>query len=222
MYKILIVEDDESLRLLTDLKLKKEFDTYLASDGIEALNILENVKVDLILSDIMMPNMNGFELVKEVRSFDEEVPIIMLTAKGEIDDKVTSFDNGVDDYMVKPIDFVELKCRIRAILKRNNIKNINKITIDDIIIDNDTLSIKNGKEEIILPKKEFEILYKLFSNTNRIFTYNDLLDSIWGLDSESDETTVRTHINRLRKKIEHFDEIDIETIRGLGYKGVIK
>jgi DNA-binding response OmpR family regulator len=222
MYKILIVEDDESLRLLTDLKLKKEFDTYLASDGIEALNILENVKVDLILSDIMMPNMDGFELVKEVRSFDEEVPIIMLTAKGEIDDKVTSFDNGVDDYMVKPIDFVELKCRIRAILKRNNIKNINKITIDDIIIDNDTLSIKNGKEEIILPKKEFEILYKLFSNTNRIFTYNDLLDSIWGLDSESDETTVRTHINRLRKKIEHFDEIDIETIRGLGYKGVIK
>ena len=164
----------------------------------EALKLLENVKIDLMLVDVMMPIMDGYELMRELRNEDNEISAIMITAKSAISDKLKGFETGIDDYMTKPIDFDELKSRIKVLLRRNKIN-----------------------QEIYLPKKEFLILYKLLSYPEVIFTKDQLLDSVWGMTTESDETTIRTHINRLRSKLDKFTEFKIHTIRGVGYKGEI-
>ena len=222
MTKILIVEDDESVRILMEVKLKKDFEIFTAEDGKAALKLLENVKIDLLLVDVMMPIMDGYTLVKTLRNENNQIPAIMITAKSEVPDKLKGFDSGVDDYMTKPVDFDELKARIKVLLRRSRINKEKQIEIGDVVINSETFSIKKEKSIMYLPKKEFEILYTLLSYPDIIFTKDQLLEQIWGYDSESDETTVRTHINRLRNKIEEFNEFEIVTVRGMGYKGIIK
>ncbi len=222
MVTILIVEDDDNTRLLTKSNLEKEYNILTAKDGEEALNIMENKEVDLIIVDVMMPKMDGYTLSKKIREYNSNMPILMVTAKQSIDDKLQGFSSGVDDYMTKPIDYKELKARIIVLLRRSNINNSKKIVIGNVIIDEKTYTVNKNDISIELPKKEFELLYKLLSYPNQIFTKNQILDSIWGYDSFSTEDTIKTHISRIRNRLKNFDEFEIVTIKGLGYKGEIK
>ena len=222
MVTILIVEDDDNTRLLTKSNLEKEYNILTAKDGEEALNIMENKEVDLIIVDVMMPKMDGYTLSKKIREYNSNMPILMVTAKQSIDDKLQGFSSGVDDYMTKPIDYKELKARIIVLLRRSNKNNSKKIVIGNVIIDEKTYTVNKNDISIELPKKEFELLYKLLSYPNQIFTKNQILDSIWGYDSFSTEDTIKTHISRIRNRLKNFDEFEIVTIKGLGYKGEIK
>ena len=221
MVKVLIVEDDENMRILMEAKLKKQYEVYMAKNGKEAYDFLENIVVDLLLVDVMMPIMDGYELMEKLRRERITTPAIMITAKSEMLDKIKGFDVGADDYMTKPIDFDELECRIKAILRRNKINRDKIITIKDVIINSENLTIKKGTKIIYLPQKEFQLLFQLLSYPDVIFTKDELLETIWGNETNSDETTIRTHINRLRDKIDYYNEFKIITVRGIGYKGVI-
>lgn len=222
MFKILVVEDNKNLRrLMTTYLSKNNYDTLEAEDGEEALEVMDKNHVDLIVSDIMMPNMDGYELTKELRKSNYMLPILMITAKDSIDDKREGFLSGVDDYMVKPVDMDEMVLRVGVLLRRANIINQRKLLIKDICISYDEYTLSNGNEVYELPQKEFQLLYKLLSFPNKIFTRQDLMDEIWGLESESDLRTVDVHIKRLREKFDKFEEFKIVTIRGVGYKAVI-
>ena len=168
----------------------------------------------------MMPVMDGYELTKELRDAGFIVPILMVTAKDTYPDKKKGFDLGIDDYITKPIDMEELVLRVKALLRRARISQDKKLVIGDIILDYDSLEVITPSDEISLPKKEFYLLYKLLSYPKKIFTRQDLLDDIWGYDTEVDERTVDVHIKRLREKFKDFKEFEIVTVRGLGYKGV--
>lgn len=219
MIKILIVEDNDNLGKMIDIYLRQNnFETYLAKNGLEALDILENNIIDLIVCDIMMPKMNGFELIKELRCIYVDLPIIIVTAKESKEDKIAGFKLGTDDYMTKPIDLEELLMRIKALLRRYSIKNNHKLNIGDVELDYDKLSVTKNEESIYLPKKEFYLLYKLLSYPGKIFTRMELMDDIWGMDSCSEEQTVNVHIRRLREKFKEYSEFEIITVRGLGYK----
>lgn len=219
MIKILIVEDNDNLRKMIDIYLRQNnFETYLAKNGLEALDILEKNVIDLIVCDIMMPKMNGFELIKELRCIYVDLPIIIVTAKESKEDKIVGFKLGTDDYMTKPIDLEELLMRIKALLRRYSIKNNHKLNIGDVELDYDKLSVTKNEESIYLPKKEFYLLYKLLSYPGKIFTRMELMDDIWGMDSCSEEQTVNVHIRRLREKFKEYSEFEIITVRGLGYK----
>ena len=223
MVKILIVEDNNKLRKLIDVYLTHNgYKTYNATDGLEALNIINNNMIDLVICDIMMPNMDGFELVEELREIYTNLPILIVTAKESKEDKILGFKLGIDDYMVKPIDLEELLMRVKALLRRANINNEHKLTIGDVVLDYDKLTVTKGNEKIELPQKEFYLLYKLLSYPNKIFTRMQLMDDIWGMDVKSDEQTVNVHIRRLREKFSNYDEFEIVTVRGLGYKAVRK
>ena len=219
MIKILIVEDNDNLRKMIDIYLRQNnFETYLAKNGLEALDILEKNVIDLIVCDIMMPKMNGFEPIKELRCIYVDLPIIIVTAKESKEDKIVGFKLGTDDYMTKPIDLEELLMRIKALLRRYSIKNNHKLNIGDVELDYDKLSVTKNEESIYLPKKEFYLLYKLLSYPGKIFTRMELMDDIWGMDSCSEEQTVNVHIRRLREKFKEYSEFEIITVRGLGYK----
>lgn len=219
MIKILIVEDNDNLGKMIDIYLRQNnFETYLAKNGLEALDILEKNVIDLIVCDIMMPKMNGFELIKELRCIYVDLPIIIVTAKESKEDKIVGFKLGTDDYMTKPIDLEELLMRIKALLRRYSIKNNHKLNIGDVELDYDKLSVTKNEESIYLPKKEFYLLYKLLSYPGKIFTRMELMDDIWGMDSCSEEQTVNVHIRRLREKFKEYSEFEIITVRGLGYK----
>jgi len=219
MFQILIVDDNDSIRkLMKTYLLRDGYNVLSASDGLEALDILDKEHVDLMIADIMMPNMDGYTLTKELRDANYNFPILMVTAKDSFEDKKTGFQVGTDDYMVKPIDFDEMLLRVSALLRRAKITNDHQIIIGDIILDYDMLSIRIKSEETQLPKKEFLILFKLLSYPKKIFTRQDLLDEIWGLDNETDIRTVDVHIKRLREKFEELEEFKIITVRGLGYK----
>ena len=219
MIKILIVEDNDNLRKMIDIYLRQNnFETYLAKNGLEALDILEKNVIDLIVCDIMMPKMNGFELIKELRCIYVDLPIIIVTAKESKEDKIVGLKLGTDDYMTKPIDLEELLMRIKALLRRYSIKNNHKLNIGDVELDYDKLSVTKNEESIYLPKKEFYLLYKLLSYPGKIFTRMELMDDIWGMDSCSEEQTVNVHIRRLREKFKEYSEFEIITVRGLGYK----
>lgn len=221
MTNILIVDDEVKIRDLIEIYLRREgLDVLQASDGCEALDILEEIKIDLIIVDVMMPRMNGFELVESLRKSQYDIPILMMTAKGELKDKKQGFESGVDDYMVKPIDVEELVYRVRALLKRANISFSKQIVIEDMILHYDSLEVQINNRSSFLPQKEFYLLYKLLSYPNIIFTRQDLMDEIWGYDSEADERTVDVHIKRLRDRFKDYPQFEIITIRGLGYKGV--
>ena len=222
MVKVLIVDDEENMRILLDAKLSKNYEVYTANNGQEAYDFLENVVVDLLLVDVMMPIVDGYELVTKLRNERINTPVIMITAKSEMQDKIKGFATGVDDYMTKPIDFDELECRIKAILRRNKINRDKTIVINNIVINFENLTIKRDKDVKYLPQKEFQLLFQLLSYPEIIFTKDEILDTIWGTETDSDETTIRTHINRLREKtFEYESDFEIMTIRGMGYKAVV-
>ncbi len=221
MATILIAEDNDNIRLLISERLKPFYTILLASDGIEALDILESKHVDLLLTDVMMPGMDGFELIKEIRQNGFKLPALILTAKQSFNDKRIGFSIGTDDYMTKPVNYEELHWRIDALLRRADITNERKIVMGETILDEATYTLSKGTSSIELPKKEFELLYKLLSYPGMIFTKSQLLDDIWGFDSESSEDTVKTHISRIRNRVSDFTEFQIVTVKGLGYKAVI-
>lgn len=221
MVNILVVEDDEKLnKLFCTVLGHNGYRTLPAIDGQEALDILDREVVDLIISDIMMPNMDGFELTKSLRDANFNMPILMITAKDGYEDKKKGFTFGTDDYMVKPVDVNEMLLRVSALLRRAKIASEKKIVCGDTVLDHDSFTISFNGNEILLPQKEFSLLYKLLSYSNKVFTRQALMDEIWGLETESDERTVDVHINRLREKIKSCKDIQIITIRGLGYKAV--
>lgn len=221
MIHILVVEDDKHVRKLMETVLKREgYTVYTAEDGIKALHMLEVQHIDLIILDIMMPNMDGYEFAQEIRAVDSQIPILMATAKQLPEDKKKGFRLGTDDYMTKPVDTEEMLLRIQALLRRSQIASARKLTLGKIILDHDALTVTRGDEKQTLPQKEFYLLYKLLSYPDRIFTRIQLMDEIWGMESESTDTTVNVHINRLRKRFEGYPEFEIVSVRGLGYKAV--
>lgn len=221
MINILVVEDDVKLnKLFSTVLNRNNYRTYSAIDGSEALKILDSEHIDLIVSDIMMPNMDGYELTKALRDADYNLPILIITAKEDFKDKQKGFNIGIDDYMVKPINVNEMVLRVGALLRRAQIVNTRKIEMGNTTLDYDSLTAVVGDYEFLLPQKEFQLLYKLLSYPNKIFTRQQLMDEIWGMDSETDERTVDVHINRLRDRFKNSLDFKIVTIRGLGYKVV--
>lgn len=221
MINILVVEDDKHTRKLLETILKREgYSVLKAEDGIKAMEVLDNHHVDLIILDIMMPNMDGYEFAQELRDADCMIPILMATAKQLQEDKRRGFIVGTDDYMTKPIDTEEMLLRIKALLRRSQIVSARKLTIGKVILDYDTLTVTREDEKQTLPQKEFYLLYKLLSYPDRIFTRIQLMDEIWGMETESSDTTVNVHINRLRKRFDSYPEFEIISVRGLGYKAV--
>lgn len=223
MFKILVVEDDKNLRKLITTYLKKnEYITYEATNGLEALDIMDTNYIDLIISDIMMKKMDGYELTKSLRDANYTIPILLVTAKSTIADKKEGFLLGADDYMVKPINMEELLLRVKVLLKRANAANEQKLIIGNLIIDYKQMSVLYKGKNYQLAQKEFQLLYKLLSTPDTIFTRQELIEEIWGLDSESDFRTVDVHIKRIREKLNDVKEFEIVTIRGIGYKAIIK
>lgn len=222
MFQILIVEDDASLRKLMHAALKQHgYEPYTAEDGEKALDLLEKTNIDLVISDIMMPNMDGYELTEQLRRANYNIPILLVTAKETFEDKQRGFNAGVDDYMVKPIDVNEMILRVGALLRRSKMASEHSLTVGSCTLDYDaqSVSINSGKAETI-PQKEFMLLFKLLSYPNKIFTRRQLLDELWGMESEVDERTVDVHIKRLRERYNGNGSFDIVTVRGLGYKAV--
>ena len=221
MFKILVVEDDRALRELFCTVLSKNgFVYYEAQDGIEAWDILEKQYIDLIVSDIMMPNMDGYELVRTLRKNGFNMPVLMITAKDTFEDLQSGFAAGTDDYMVKPVNVKEMILRINALLKRAQIVNEKKITFGTMELHYDDLAVCVDGESHVIPQKEFYILYKLLANPNKVFTKQQIMDEIWGMDTESDPHTLDVHISRLRDRFKENAQFEIVTIRGLGYKAV--
>ena len=221
MFNVLVVEDDRNIRNLIEIKLRTlGYSVVTAEHGKDALEKLSLNHIDIMLVDAMMPIMDGYSLVKAVREDGNSVPVIMVTARGSMADKSQGFDVGVDDYMVKPIEFDELSLRIKAVLRRAKIVSDRKITIGDTVLDYDTLTVSNGVDKVVLTKTEFGIIYKLLSYPERSFSKSMLFEEFWSWDSETEEDIVKVYINRIRNKIAPFKEIDVETVRGIGYRGV--
>ena len=217
---ILIVEDDKEIREGVEIYLRSQgYEVFQAADGVEGLKVLEREEIHLAIVDIMMPRMDGIQMTMKLRE-KYDFPVIMLSAKSEEVDKITGLNLGADDYMTKPVDEEEMILRIRALLRRAQIVNERRITIGDVCLDYDSLTVSRGNESQTLPRKEFYLLYKLLSYPGKIFTRIQLMDEIWGMESQSDDNTINVHINRLRKRFEDYPEFTIETIRGLGYKAV--
>ena len=222
MFKILVVEDDKNLRKLIVTCLEKaNYTVFDTKNGEEALELMDRQYVDLIVTDIMMPEMNGYELIKELRDANYNTPILIITAKEDIEDKRVGFSLGADDYMVKPINIDELIMRVKSLLKRSNQANEKKIKIGDVELDYDKLEIRKKDKVYQLTQKEFYLIYKMLSTPDTIFKRQDLIEEIWGLENESDFRTVDVHIKRLREKLEDINEFEIVTIRGIGYKAII-
>ena len=223
MFHILVVEDDTNARKLMKAVLERaEYSVIPAVNGEDALNILDSNHVDLILLDIMMPGMDGYTLASELRAAGNTVPILMVTAKQLPADKRKGFLAGTDDYMTKPVDTEEMLLRIKALLRRSRIVSERKLTIGGVELDYDALTVSRGDDHQTLPQKEFYLLYKLLSYPDKIFTRIQLIDEIWGMESESGDTTVNVHINRLRRRFESYPEFELVSVRGLGYKAVKK
>ena len=219
LFHILVVEDDKNLRKLMAAVLKQNgYHPVSAEDGEKAIEILGEEQIDLIISDIMMPNMDGYTLTETLRNAGYNLPILMVSAKESFADKEKGFSAGTDDYMVKPIDMNEMILRVGALLRRSQIVNEHKLTVGNVVLDYDELTVTRGGETAILPKKEFYLLFKLLSYPKKIFTRQQLMDEIWGFDSEADERTVDVHIKRLRERFTDYPEFQIVTVRGLGYK----
>ena len=223
MFHILVVDDDKNIRKLLQAVLTAEhYTVFTATDGEDALSVMDKEHIDLVVLDIMMPKLNGYEFTKLLREQDNNLPILMISAKQQPADKHKGFLVGTDDYMTKPIDEEEMLLRIKALLRRAKIASEHQIVIDDVIIDYDSMTVtKNGQTQE-LPQKEFLLLYKLLSYPGKIFTRIQLMDEIWGADSETGWESLTVHIGRLRKRFEGWNEFQIEAIRGLGYKAVKK
>ncbi len=217
--KILIVEDDTDLLRLFQTVLKKEgYEVVTAEDGLQAMRYLEREYADLVISDLMMPNLDGYQLISALREAGHQIPILIITAKDSFDDMRKGFAIGSDDYMVKPINVNELLLRVNALLRRSAMQKERKQSFGSMVMDMDTMTVTIGEDSQILPQKEFMLLYKLISASGKTFTRQQLMDEVWGPDSPSDARTVDVHINRLRERFRDFEEISIMTVRGLGYK----
>ncbi len=222
MIHILVCEDDAHIRRLMREYLEREhYQVSECINGEEAIAFLDHEPVDLLVTDVMMPGLDGFTLARILRDRGSEMPILMITAKDTIDDKKAGFSQGADDYMVKPIDMDEMVIRIQALLRRAKIASDQSLTVGETRMTGESLMVVWKEEMILLPKKEFMLMFKLLSNPGRIFTRRQLMDEIWGYDAESDERTVDVHIKRLREKFEHNRDFALVTVRGLGYKGVV-
>ncbi|HEY5537460.1 MAG TPA: response regulator transcription factor [Acetobacterium sp.] len=223
MWNVLICEDDKHIRRLFRDTLEKEgYTVFEAPDGSKALEILEKHQIDLLITDVMMPHMDGNDLTRALREGGFELPILMITARESLDDKRTGFNAGTDDYMVKPVDMDEMLLRVFALLRRAKIASEQRLVIGRTILDYEALTLDNGNEIMNFPKKEFQVLFKLLASPNRIFTRAQIMDEIWGYESESDHRTVDVHIKRLREKIGENPDFEIVTVKGLGYKAIVK
>ncbi|MDL2236299.1 response regulator transcription factor [Christensenellaceae bacterium OttesenSCG-928-K19] len=221
MFHILVVEDDASTRKLMEAVLRAEqYTPLLAENAQQALDIIARQHIDLMITDIMMPGMDGYTLTEELRKANYTFPILMVTAKETIRDKRRGFIVGTDDYMVKPVDEEEMILRVKALLRRAQIVNERKLSIGSITLHYDAMMVSRESERITLPQKEFLLLYKLLSYPDVIFTRLQLMDEIWGYDSQTDDHTVSVHVGRLRERFAGWPEFDIVTVRGLGYKAV--
>ena len=221
MFNIMIVEDDVNQRKLMQTVLEQYgYNVITASDGIEGLDQLDKKHIDLIILDIMMPRMDGFEFTSTLRQSDCNIPILMVSAKQSPVDKRKGFIIGTDDYMTKPVDEEEMVLRVGALLRRSKIANERKLTVGSTTLYYDSFSVSTDEETQELPQKEFLLLFKLLSYPNKIFTRRQLMDEIWDMESESDERTVDVHVSRLREKYRNNTDFEIVTVRGLGYKAV--
>ena len=221
MFKILIVEDDTELcQLFSHVLEKNGYHTRMVSNGQEALDALAEEYVDLIISDIMMPVMDGYELVRSLRKKSVMTPVLMITARDAFDDMRLGFLSGTDDYMVKPINVSEMVLRVGALLRRVQMMNEHRQVIGETVMECDSLSVTVDGESMTLPQKEFMLLYKMASFPGRIFTRQQLMDDIWGYDSSTDTHTVDVHIARLRERFRDNPDFKIVTMRGVGYKVV--
>ncbi|WP_088071762.1 response regulator transcription factor [Gottfriedia luciferensis] len=217
--KVLVVDDDAHIRELISIFLIAEGYTVIeAENGAEALLALESNNIQIVVVDVMMPEVDGYELTKELKKY-YDIPVLMVTAKGESQDKLKGFDLGVDDYVVKPFDPLEIVARVKALLRRFQLLTDKNIVVGNLSINQIKYEISVSNQSITLPLKEFELLFKLASQAGRIFTRNDLIEQIWGLDYEGDERTVDVHIKRVRERLrELMAKVEIVTVRGLGYK----
>ena len=220
--KILIVDDEEHIRELIRFYLDKEgFSVVQAASGEEALHLLENEYIDLAIVDIMMPVMDGFQLVEEMKEM-KDIPVIMLTAKSQSADKLRGFSLGIDDYVTKPFDPDELLARVKTILKRYSINSQNIVTLHDVVFDGDKYEIRYKDQTIHLPLKQFELAFELAKNPNQIFTREQLIEKIWGMDYDGFDRTVDVNIKRIRENLGHLPGFKVVTVRGLGYKIEVK
>lgn len=221
MFNVLVLEDDKNIRRLTEIKLKNEgYNVYAVENGKQGLEVIGEKHIDIIIADVMMDEMDGYEFISTIRELNITTPCIMVTARGSLQDKTQGFNLGVDDYMVKPIDFDELFMRMKAVLRRAKIVNEKKLIVGETTLDYETLTIYNKEHKVTLSKREFSILYKLLSYSEKSFSKSVIFEEFWDYDSDTEEDSVKVYINRIRNKIACFKEIDIETIRGLGYRGV--
>lgn len=223
MINILVVEDNVDFCMVTANEIKRAgYNVITAFNGEQALTIYENEHIDLMVTDIMMPNVDGYSLISEIRRLNQKLPILIITAKSAMEDKIKGFNAGTDDYLVKPFNNDELLIRIKALLRRAKIVSENKLVIGGAELDYETYTVTVDGKATMLPQKEFQILFKLLSYPNKIFTRVQLMEEFWGVNSESDDFTVYTHVHRLRDRYYNCPYFEIVTIRNLGYKAVIK
>ena len=225
MFSILVCEDDFAIKTMISTKLKQEnYSVHTAQNGQEALNLMEKQQIDLVISDIMMPEMDGYEFVQTLRETKHTLPILMITAKSQLESLEAAFKLGVDDYMVKPLRLEELVLRVKALLRRSQLEAEKVLTFTHTRLDYNALTMTDltTGEQVQIPPKEFFLLYKLLSHPEKIFTRLDLLDDIWGMEEDYDERLVDACIKRLRQKLKGNEDFDIVTVRGLGYKGTMK
>lgn len=222
MFQILIVEDDKNTAKLMNLVLRRAgYETVTAGNGIEALEKMDHHHVDLIVLDVMMPEMDGYEFTEQLRECGDNTPILMVTAKELPEERCRGFIAGTDDYMIKPVNEEEMLLRIKALLRRARIAGEHKLRVGKVILDYDCLTVSKDGISQTLPQKEFYLLYKLLSYPDKIFTRLQLMDEIWGMESTTIDTTVNVHITRLRKRFEGWNEFSLVAVRGIGYKAVI-
>lgn len=219
MFKILIAEDDRELRkLFAHVLIKNGYTVKEVSDGKEALDAMDNDYFDLIISDIMMPVMDGYEFVRSLRDCGNNTPVMMITAKDAFDDMRLGFLSGSDDYMIKPVNVNEMVIRVQALLRRAQMINERRQTIGNTVLECDTFTVYTADGNVVLPQKEFMLLYKMAAYPGKIFTRQQLMDDVWGYDTESDTHTIDVHIGRLRDRFKNNPDFKIVTIRGVGYK----
>ena len=223
MFQILVVDDDRNTRLLLRAVLQAEnYTVFTAENGEDALQVMDREHIDLVVLDVMMPKMDGYEFTRILRQTDNNLPILMVSARQMPADTRQGFLVGTDDYITKPIDEVEMLLRIKALLRRARIASERRIVLGEVVLDYDSFTVSRGGETQELPQKEFLLLYKLLSYPGKIFTRIQLMDEIWGADSDTGWETVTVHIGRLRKRFESWPDFEIVSVRGLGYKAVKK
>ncbi|MCI1480106.1 MAG: response regulator transcription factor [Eggerthellaceae bacterium] len=221
MISILVVEDDATLNKMICTKLRLEgFAPLPAANGADALRTTRDHHIDFVITDLMMPEIDGNDLIAELRSWKPALPVLVMTAKSQTEDMAESFGLGADDYLVKPVDLQQLVLHVRALLRRAQLQERMRIRVGATVLDADKLSVEAKGEEQVLPPKEFALIFKLAGRPGRVFTRAELLEEIWGPESDSDERNVDAHIKKLRHRLERNDDIRIDTVRGLGYKAI--